>query len=284
MTVSLAARTIVGIFEAQTGQVLSDDRLWRLDASLGPLLRAHSIGSLETLAKLLDNQRDPALLSALIDALLNNETSFFRDITTFRHILDDVLPRLASARAGERKLRIWSAACSTGQEAYSLALSIASDPERWAGWTIEIIGTDLSRAAISRAREGLYTQFEVQRGLPVRQLLQWFDQEGEQWRIRKEVRDMVRFMPRNLLEAAPALKSFDLVLCRNALLYFPQEGRQAVSVRLAEAIASHGALILGAGETLIGVSDRFVTDPALRGVYRPQGWSGEKMTRCSRAA
>ena len=209
----------------------------------------------------------PELAEAAIDALLNHETFFYRDIAAFRLLDEQGLMRFHTARASTRRLRIWSAGCSTGQEVYTLAMMIADRPDRWRGWTIEILGTDLSAAAIEQARAGRYTQFEIQRGLPVAQMLRCFDQDGEIWRACDDLRKAVRFRVHNLLEAPP-IGRFDVMLCRNVLLYFSADVRSLVFGRLAGAIAPDGLLMLGAGETVMGQTDRFVSDYECRGFYR----------------
>jgi chemotaxis protein methyltransferase CheR len=270
-----AALTIARLFEKATGQHFSEERFWRISTTLTPFCRTRGIDSFDRLATILDSSADPELSLDMIDALLNNETSFFRDPAAFAQISRDILPQLAANREREKRLRLWSAACSSGQEAYSLAMLFAEQGDRWAGWKIEIMGTDISRAAVKQARGGLYTQFEVQRGLPIRQLITWFDPVLDQgWRIKAELGALVTFSRQNLLGPPPAGGRFDLILCRNALLYFSPERRKQLLEGLALAIASDGALLLGAGETALGNSNRFVSDRALSMVYRPAAYGG----------
>ncbi len=265
-----AARTLARIFERATGQQISEERLWRIETLVNPLSRAHGFASLEQLVVRLDG--DDQLVSEVIDVLLNNETSFFRDPSAFRLLGDEVLPQLAAQRRAQKRLRIWCAACSTGQEVWSLAMLFAENPARWNDWSIEILGTDISRAAIARARDGLYTQFEAQRGMPIRQLLAFFQPVLEEgWRIQQPTAARVSFARHNLMGPPPAGGPFDLILCRNALLYFSPTRRGEVLGRIAAAIAPDGALLLGAGETATGVSERFVADPSLLTIFRPAG-------------
>ncbi|MBO9375978.1 protein-glutamate O-methyltransferase CheR [Sphingomonas histidinilytica] len=264
-----AAMAIARLFEQATGQTLSQDRFWRIGTTLMPFCRARGIDSFDQLALTLERSADRELSLDMIDALLNNETSFFRDAGVFAQIGQALLPRLAAARQRERRLRIWSAACSTGQEAYSLAMLFAEQGDRWAGWRIDIVGSDISRSAVEQARSGLYTQFEVQRGLPIRQLIAWFDPVLDQgWRVKPQLAAYVAFQRHNLLGPPPAGGRFDLILCRNALLYFSPERRHQMLEGLALAIAPDGGLLLGAGETVQG-SARFVADAELPMVYRP---------------
>lgn len=269
----LAARSLSGLLEHSTGQQLVTGRRWRIETALQPVMRAHGIVSLDQLAGMAAQPGALGLRNEVVEALLNHETSFFRDLAVFRNFGAEGLAALAARRADRKWLRIWSAGCSTGQEAYSVALLFAAASERWNGWTIEIFGTDVSAAAINQAREGLYSQFEVQRGLPIGELLARFDPEGEAWRIKPALKSRVTFSVHNLLEAPPA-GLFDFVMCRNVLLYFAADRRRIVLDRLASAIAPDGLLMLGAGETVLGQSDAFQPDPALRGLYRPAVHAG----------
>lgn len=264
---SRSATAFATVLEAHTGQQLASSRLWRIETALAPLMRIRELASLDHLAHALAGGGEPALAQAVIEALLNNETFFYREPAAF-DLLDAAMVRLCEARAATRRLRIWCAGCSTGQEAYSLAMRFADD-ERWADWTIDITGSDVSAAAIAQARAGLYSQFEIQRGLPVRQMLRWFDSEGELWRANAELRRKVLFRAHNLLDAPLLPGRCDVILCRNVLLYFTQSRRATVFERLAKASAPDGVLMLGAGETVIGQTDRFVSDSEHRGLYRP---------------
>ncbi len=260
---------LAGLLEARTGQQLSIGRRWRIETALRPLLQSQKIASLDELAGRVVSGREPHLAQIVVEALLNHETFFFRDIAAFRQLGELGLGRLCEARRASRHLRIWSAGCSTGQEAYSLAMMIADRPDRFAGWTVEILATDLSPGAVARARGGRYSQFEIQRGLPIAHMLHRFEQRGEQWYVDERLRRAVRFQVHNLLEAPPT-GQFDIVLCRNVLLYFSTDVRRLVFGRLASAIAPDGLLMLGAGETVMGQTDQFVSDFACRGLYRPR--------------
>jgi len=264
----LAARSLAGLLEQMTGQQLANARRWRIETALQPVMRKHNISSLDMLAGLA-SQPGSQLREDVVEALLNHETSFYRDLPVFKAIGDEALPVMAEARAKARRLRIWSAGCSTGQEAYSLAFLFANQKGRWDDWQIDIIGTDVSPPAVTQARNGTYSQFEVQRGLPIGDLIARFDQEGDDWRIRSMLKARTNFMVHNLLDPPPAGR-FDIILCRNVLLYFSAERRRAVLDRLASAIQPDGMLILGAGETVLGQTDAFVPDMELRGIYRPK--------------
>jgi chemotaxis protein methyltransferase CheR len=263
-----AIRILAGLFEARTGQQLGMSRRWRVDTTLQPLMRERSIASLDQLAATLVGGREPALAEAAVEALLNNETFFYRDRAAFDLLLGPALARLERARNPAKRLAIWCAGCSTGQEAYSLAMRFAEQKLRWDGWEIDIVATDVSRAAIERARTGLYSQFEVQRGLSVLQMMRWFgERPGATWGIAPELQRMIRFQVHSLVERPPQPARFDIVLCRNVMLYFPAETRRAVFDRLASAAADDAVLMLGAGETVIGQTDAFRSDPDCRGLY-----------------
>jgi len=199
---------------------------------------------------------------------LNNETYFFRDRSPFDLLSRHALPELAKKRHSTRKIRIWSAGCSTGQEVYSIAMLFAEDPAQWRGWTVDILGSDVSETVVDRARRGLYTQFEVQRGLGINQTIRWFEECPDGWRAVEDLRKSVRFQVHNILEPPPHPGDFDIVLCRNVLLYLTGDKRTLAFERLASAMAPDGWLMLGAGETVIGQTNRFGADVNARGLYR----------------
>lgn len=266
-----SSRILAGLLEARTGQQLTMNRRWRIETALASLLRERGIPTLDELITILVMGREPALATLVVEALLNNETYFFRDRQPFDLLTAQALPALARARADKQRLRIWSAGCSTGQEAYSLAMLFAEDPAKWQGWTIDILGTDVSGAVVDRARSGTYTQFEVQRGLGITQMIRWFEECDDGWRAVEPLRRPVRFQVHNLLEPPPHPGQFDIVLCRNVLLYLSAEKRTLAFDRLASAMAPDGALMLGAGETVIGQTKRLASDRACRGLYRLTG-------------
>ena len=266
-----SSRILAGLLEARTGQQLTMSRRWRLETALAALLRERGIGTLDELITILVMGSEPNLSVQVVEALLNNETYFFRDRSPFDLLARHALPELAIQRQKTRRIRIWSAGCSTGQEVYSLAMMFAEEPEKWLGWTIDIVGTDVSTACIDRARSGIYSQFEVQRGLGINQMIKWFEECPDGWRAVETLRKPLRFQVHNLLEPPPHPGGFDVVLCRNVLLYLSPDKKALAFDRLASAMAEDGWLMLGAGETVIGQSSRLGADIKARGLYRLAG-------------
>ena len=266
-----STRILAGLLEARTGQQLTMSRRWRIETALSALLRERGIGTLDELITILVMGKEPSLSQMVVEALLNNETYFFRDRSPFDLLQRHALPELAQRRAKSKRLRIWSLGCSTGQETYSLAMLFAEESEKWRGWTIDILGTDVSTSCIDRARAGTYSQFEVQRGLGINQTIKWFEECADGWRAVEELRRPLRFQVHNLLEPPPHPGGFDIILCRNVLLYLSPERKALGFERLAGAMAEDGWLMLGAGETVIGQSNRLGADINARGLYRLVG-------------
>lgn len=255
---------LTALLEARAGQRMGNDRAWRLDTALQPLLRARELQTLDQLAQLLLVGREPGLGDQIVDALLNNETSFFRDAGVIEMVVDAVV----AAAAGGRRLRLWSAGCSTGQEPLSLAMALAERCESDALQMPEILATDVSDAAIARARAGRFTQFEIQRGLPTRRMLRWFEaQRDGDWLADPALLRHISFRRLNL--AAPwSIGRFDIILCRNVLLYLGPAIKTAVFERFAGALRGGGLLVLGAGETVLGQTTLFEPSRILRGTYQ----------------
>lgn len=270
MEMSQASFNILAkLITKQTGQQLTDSRRWRVDSALAGVLSEHGIDNIDQLVCLLDTDSHGTLTKQVVDALLNNETYFFRDKPTFDQLPKDILPLLAERRRTKRKLRIWSAGCSTGQEVHSLAIEFAEKPALWANWSIDILGTDISEKAISAARAGLYNQFDVQRGLSVVQMLKYFDDTPNGWSVTERICRSVRFAKHNVLEQPPETERFDLILCRNVLLYFDAQTRTQVFDRLSNALAPDGFLMLGAGETVLGRTSKFSAAGKRPSVFEP---------------
>jgi chemotaxis protein methyltransferase CheR len=256
------------LLKDQSGLALAGDKQYLVESRLLPLARKAGLASLADLVSKLRDGGD-RLAVDVVHAMTTNESFFFRDKIPFDHFRDTIMPALLAARAPERRIRIWCAAASTGQEPYSLAICLNEMKDRIAGWRIEIVGTDLSTAVLEKAKAGLYTQFEVQRGLPIQMLVKYFAQVGEMWQIAADIRAMVQYRPLNLLADFTHLGSFDLVFCRNVLIYFDQDTKIGVLNRIARSTAPHGYLVLGAAETVVGLTDAFKPAPDRRGLYAP---------------
>jgi chemotaxis protein methyltransferase CheR len=262
----LAFNRFAELLKRRAGIILAREKAYLLESRLAPLARRAGFANIEALAAAL-GPRDDGLAIEVVEAMLNNETFFFRDGVPFDLLRTAVLPALRQARAATRRIRIWCAAASTGQEPYSIAMLLAADQAAWAGWTVEIVATDLSQRALARAEAGLYTQFEVQRGLPIQALIKHFDKEDDQWRISRELRHRVRFRPANLCESFAHLGSFDVVLCRNVLMYLDPVTKSDILTRMRRQMPDDGYLLLGAAETVLGLSVDFRPDWVNRGLY-----------------
>lgn len=270
MEISEASHQIIAdLLEARTGQQLTEGRRWRIGTSLSGIFRERGITNIDQLVCLLTMPGETQLVQDVVEALLNNETYFFRDKPTFDQLPDEIFPMLAERRADKQRLQIWCAGCSTGQEAHSLAIQFAEQGDRWEGWSIDILGTDVSQKAISIARRGHYSQFEVQRGLSVSQMLGHFDETASGWQMHSATRSIVRFQQHNILEPAPCRQPFDLILCRNVLLYFDGPTRARAFDRLNQALAPDGFLMLGAGETVVGQTKAFEPSGRRPSIYEP---------------
>jgi len=262
---------IADLLADRTGQQFTESRRWRANTALSGVFRNHGIDNVDQLVCLLDlprrRTRDHDLATEVVEALLNNETYFFRDKPTFDQLPKVILPELAERRSRTKRISIWCAGCSTGQEVYSLAMLFAEKPQQWDGWTIDILGTDVSHRAIRLARAGLYSQFEVQRGLGIAQMLRHFEDTPDGWQIKDDLRKITRFQHHNVLSTRPARHGFDLVLCRNVLLYFAPDIRTKVFTELEGAMAKDGFLMLGAGETAIGHTRAFAQAKGRASIY-----------------
>jgi len=259
---------IAQLLYQRSGLVITQEKAYLLESRLNPVARKWELNDIEALIAALRQKKDERLLVDVTEAMTTNESFFFRDNRPFDQFKNLVLPHFLEARATGKHIRIWSAACSSGQEPYTLAMMLKEEAARLAGWKIDIVATDLSTEILDKAKEGLYSQFEVQRGLPITLLMKYFAQEGEKWRISEEIRNMVTYKPFNLLENADTLGTFDIVFCRNVLIYFDQETKGQVLSRIAKIMPQDGYLYLGGAETVLGISDSFEVVPGQRGVYR----------------
>ena len=255
------------LLKERSGLDLSPDKQYLVESRLIPLARRVGLSGIGDLVQKLKGGTDP-LTSEVVEAMTTNETFFFRDKIPFDHLKEAVLPALVQARASRRALRIWCAASSTGQEPYSIAMCV-KEFAGLAGWRVEIIATDLSQEVLEKSRAGIYSQFEVQRGLPIQMLVKYFKQTGELWQLSADIRAMVQHRQLNLLKDFSHLGTFDLIFCRNVLIYFDQETKAGIFDRLSKMLEPDGVLALGAAESVVGISDAFKPYPDRRGLYRP---------------
>ena len=257
------------LLKERSGLTLSADKQYLVESRLLPVARKAGVDGLGGLVQKLKGPGAEPLIVEVVEAMTTNESFFFRDKIPFDLFRNTIMPSLLAARAAQRQLRIWCAAASTGQEPYSLAIILKEMVQQVAGWRIELIGTDLSTEVLEKARVGLYSQFEVQRGLPIQMLVKYFTQVGETWQIGPDIRAMVQYKPLNLMHNFSHLGQFDVVFCRNVLIYFDQDTKVDVLGRIAKVMAPDGYLLLGAAETVVGLTDIFKPVPDQRGLYAP---------------
>jgi len=262
---------IASFLKDRSGLIIGEDKTYLLETRLSAILREHNIPGLSGLADILRQPGPHAVKDKVVDAMTTNETSFFRDNHPFETLRQSLIPGLIARRASSRSLRIWSAACSTGQEPYSLAMMLKDNFPILGGWKVEIVATDLSPTVLDRARSGLYSTFEVQRGLPIQMLVRHFEQEEPNWRIKPEIRQTISFRPLNLLADFSSLGQFDIVLCRNVLIYFDQPTKTQILNGITRRIVPDGALLLGGAESVFGLCSTLAALPGLKGVYGHAG-------------
>jgi chemotaxis protein methyltransferase CheR len=264
---------IAKILKERSGLVITPDKAYLLESRLTPVARKRGLKGLDDLLGSLRTAGED-VLREVTEAMTTNESFFFRDMKPFDQFRTIVLPQLLQTRATKKAFRIWSAACSSGQEAYSLAMILKEETVRLAGWKIEIVGTDISHEMLDKAKAGLYSQFEVQRGLPIQLLVKYFKKNNEMWQIDSAIRAMVQFREYNLLHDLKPLGQFDVVFCRNVLIYFDQPTKTRVLENVSRAMPDDGLLYLGGAETVLGISDRFKPVPEQRGIYGVNRGSG----------
>jgi len=258
------------LLKDRSGLDLSADKQYLIESRLLPLSRKFGMAGIsELVQKMKGGSAD--ITTQVVEAMTTNETFFFRDKVPFDHFRDSIMPEILQARASRKTLRIWCAAGSTGQEPYSLAMCLKEMGAALSGWRVEILATDLSQEVLEKSRAGIYSQFEVQRGLPIQMLVKYFKQTGELWQINADIRAMVQHRQLNLLHDFSQLGVFDVIFCRNVLIYFDQDTKINIFNRLAKATEPDGFLVLGAAETVVGLTDVFKPYPERRGLYRPSG-------------
>ena len=258
---------LANLVKARSGLVLNRDKAYLLDSRLMPVARRNGLNGLPELVAAIRSGGNASLTREVTEAMTTNESFFFRDTKPFDLFRDNILPKMLETRADRKALRIWCAACSSGQEPYSLAIILKEAAARLAGWRIDIIGTDISTEILARAKDGIYSQFEVQRGLPVKLLLKYFKKKDDIWEIDPSLRTMVQYREYNLLDDLKGLGRFDVVFCRNVLIYFDQETKGRVLGAISGQMPDDGFLFLGGAETVLGVTDKFKPLPGVRGVY-----------------
>ena len=256
------------LLKERSGLDLSADKQYLIESRLLPLARKAGLSGIPELVQKLQGGSS-ALITSVVEAMTTNETFFFRDKVPFDHFRDTIMPEILKARAGRRSVRIWCAAGSTGQEPYSLAMTLKEMGAALTGWRVEIIATDLSQEVLEKAKAGVYSQFEVQRGLPIQMLMKYFKQTGETWQVNPDLRAMIQHRQLNLLQDFSHLGTFDVIYCRNVLIYFDQETKINIFNRLARQIEPDGFLVLGAAETVVGLTDTFRPIADRRGLYKP---------------
>jgi chemotaxis protein methyltransferase CheR len=267
-----------------SGLDLSSDKQYLIESRLLPVARKVGLPGIGELVQKMKGGSSP-IANQVVEAMTTNETFFFRDKTPFDHFRDSIMPEILQARTGRHSIRIWCAAGSTGQEPYSLAMCLKEMGAALAGWRVDILATDLSLEVIEKSKSGLYSQFEVQRGLPIQLLVNYFKQVGEFWQINADIRAMIQHRQLNLLHDFAQLGTFDVIFCRNVLIYFDQDTKVDIFRRLAKATEPDGFLVLGAAETVVGLTDVYKPYPERRGLYRPGGFqTTTKMTAAGATA
>jgi chemotaxis protein methyltransferase CheR len=251
-----------------SGLDLSADKQYLIESRLLPLSRKAGLADISELVQKMKGG-SASIITQVVEAMTTNETFFFRDKVPFDHFRESIMPEMLKARASRKSIRIWCAAGSTGQEPYSLAMCLKEMSAALTGWRVEIIATDLSQEVLEKSKAGIYSQFEVQRGLPIQLLVKYFNQNGELWQINAGIRAMVQHRQLNLLHDFSQLGVFDVIFCRNVLIYFDQETKVNIFNRLAKVTEPDGFLVLGAAETVVGLTDVFRPFPERRGLYRP---------------
>jgi chemotaxis protein methyltransferase CheR len=269
------------LLKERSGLDLSADKQYLVESRLIPLARRVGLPGISELVQKMKAGMAESLVADVVEAMTTNETFFFRDKIPFDHLRDTMLPELVQARASRRALRIWCAASSTGQEPYSIAMCLKELGATLSGWRVEILATDLSQGVLEKSRSGLFSQFEVQRGLPIQLLVKHFTQAGELWQLNADIRAMVQHRQLNLLQDFAHLGTFDVIFCRNVLIYFDQETKINIFDRLAKVVEPDGFLVLGAAESVVGISDAFKPHPERRGLYRPNTIRAAKPTLVS---
>jgi len=255
------------LLKTESGIIITPDKAYLLDSRLTPVARRWGHEDLDAMAAALRGAPDKRLVKEIVEAMTTNETSFFRDTRPFNLFKHAVLPYITQQRQNTRRLKIWCAACSSGQEPYSLSMILKEEAEKHGVFQTDILGTDISEDILEQARTAIYSQFEVQRGLPIQLLMKYFEQTDKKWQLKDDIRKMVRYRYFNLLDSMTMLGTFDIIFCRNVLIYFDEATKRDILGRMSKCLAPDGVLYLGGAETVLGVTDAFKPITGVRGLY-----------------
>lgn len=259
---------IAPLLQQRSGITLTQDKTYLLESRLQPIARQHGFDSIDAMLQQLMQRMDEKIVHEIVQAMTTNETMFFRDNKPYERFTESIMPDLKAKFPQRQRIRIWSAACSTGQEAYTLAICIKEQAANYPGYSFEIVGTDLCEKAVAKAQEAVYTQFEVQRGMPIQLLVKYFQQtDGNNWQLKDEIRNMVRFETHNLLQSPSRLGEFDIVFCRNVLIYFSEEIKKQVVAHLVGRLREPGYALFGSAESMLGITDKLHSMQGVAGVY-----------------
>ena len=259
------------LLKKKSGLVLTPDKSYLLESRLTPVAKKWGFENLEAMSAKLIGVPDPKLVVDIVEAMTTNETSFFRDTKPFDIFKGTVLPFVAKNNISQRKLRIWCAAASSGQEPYTISMILKEEAAKLPGWNIEILATDISHDILTIAKAGVYSQFEVQRGLPIQYLMKYFVQKEEKWAIKDEVKSIIKYDYFNLLNPLTPLGTFDVIFCRNVLIYFDEATKRMILDNMSKQLHNNGFLFLGGAETVLGITDKFKPVPEKRGLYALNG-------------
>jgi chemotaxis protein methyltransferase CheR len=256
-----------GLLKQRSGLALTDDKTYLIESRLMPIARALGVNDISGLCNLLKTRPSEAMLVDITEAMTTNESSFFRDLKPYDSLRNLIFPMIM-AKQPSKSMRIWSAACSTGQEPYTISICVQEDMGKMPGWRFDLVGTDLASKVVDKAKLGIYSQFEVQRGLPIQMLVKYFTSRPDTtWQVKENIRSMVEYRTQNLLEDYSSLGKFDIIFLRNVLIYFDDATKAGITEKMARTIQPHGVLIIGATETLIDPNNRFKPLEGFRGAY-----------------
>lgn len=260
------------LLKKKSGLVLTQDKAYLIESRLNPVAKKWGYNDIPAMTQVMRGVPSPDLVNDIIEAMTTNETSFYRDNTPFDIFKNTVIPYYKEKTGHPPKLRIWCAAASSGQEPYSLAMLLKEEAAvALPGWKFEIVATDISHEILEQAKAGIYTQFEVQRGLPITHLMKYFTQNDDKWTINDDIKSMIEYKYFNLLDPMTSLGQFDVVFCRNVLIYFDQETKKDVMERAHKQMVDDGLFFLGGAETVLGITDQFTAVPNCRGLYAKSG-------------